>query len=242
MVHTLPDYTTKYKMTKIFGTVDDAELAARLGSPNTYDRRGQTIWMDDFENTPINWFTDGIGAGHTETLSNTRSWRGSQSLKLTTGAVANNDSQIKKTFSAPISTTLGLEMHLYTSDAPSLLKIYFYGYTGTRVYRALVKWDPNAYTISYANSADADVNLSPEVTWLPASEHWIPIKIVIDWDKLEYKRILAGANEYDLTGQPLWSAADATRPNVNIWLYWYTQVNVAHSLYIDNVILTQNEP
>ena len=52
MVHTLPDYSTKYRMTNVFGNIDHSELAARLGSPSTFDRRGNIIFMDSTQILP----------------------------------------------------------------------------------------------------------------------------------------------------------------------------------------------
>ncbi|GAH58675.1 unnamed protein product, partial [marine sediment metagenome] len=49
MVHTLPDYSTKYKMTNLFGNLDNSELAARIKPLSMLDRAGHLIWYDDFE-------------------------------------------------------------------------------------------------------------------------------------------------------------------------------------------------
>jgi len=229
-------------MARIFGQIDQGELAARLGSIDTFDRRGNIVWMDDFEGTCLNWYASGIGAGHSETLSAARSWTGSQSVKLVTGAVANSAAYIRKTLSAPMDTCVGVEMHMFPASSNAIFLLYLYGYTGTREYQAMLTYDPDGYKLSYMNSAGDDVELDTTVAWDSVNAHWVPIKLVIDWDNLEYKRILIGQSEHDLTGTAMQSTGSGTLPIIKIWLYWYTEAAAAKTLYIDNVIVTQNEP
>ena len=69
MVHTLPDYTTKYKTAIVFGNLDHAELAARLGSIDIYDRRGAVIDLDNFEAPYMRWIGETLGGGGNVTLT-----------------------------------------------------------------------------------------------------------------------------------------------------------------------------
>ena len=82
MVHTLPPWTSKYRLVKIFANVDVAELVVRLGSPVSFDRRGNVVLIDDFAASVIKWSYPGYGTGNGHELSTAWAKSGSQSLKL----------------------------------------------------------------------------------------------------------------------------------------------------------------
>ena len=55
MAHTLPPWTSKYKLTEVFSGIDVNELAVRLGSPVNLDRRGNIVFIDDVEHALRKW-------------------------------------------------------------------------------------------------------------------------------------------------------------------------------------------
>lgn len=51
----MPDWAEHAPQELIDKTLDNAELAVRLGSPSIYDRRGTTIFMDNFDTGTKRW-------------------------------------------------------------------------------------------------------------------------------------------------------------------------------------------
>ncbi|MFH1593720.1 MAG: hypothetical protein ABID09_03365, partial [Candidatus Omnitrophota bacterium] len=94
MAHTNPDYTSKGKLNTITASTDNAELAVRLGSVVTFDRRGNVIFIDDFEGATLFWTTGGAGVGNVEALTAAWGKSGSQSCELTAGAGAAGQARI----------------------------------------------------------------------------------------------------------------------------------------------------
>ena len=101
-----PDYTKIVQVVDaedIFGklsTIGLAELAARLGSPTTYERRGALIFADIFDSGLSKWNTDTSGAGASVALTALYASVGKYSAMLTAG------STLQKTATAIGVTTI----------------------------------------------------------------------------------------------------------------------------------------
>ena len=134
MVHTLPDYTTKYKTVRVFANLDHAELAARINNINTYDRRGNIMWWDDFEGSILLWDIGGSGTGRNAELSTAEPLVGSQCCKLTTGDAINNEGGIFRFFQLPTTTTLGAEISFRIWPNINLYTIQTVSYTHLRAH------------------------------------------------------------------------------------------------------------
>jgi hypothetical protein len=242
MSHTLPDYTTKYKLAKIFGNVDNAELAARLGGPSTMDRRGNFIWYDDFEAAAALKWTFGADGAGTAALSSTRAWMGNQSMKTVTGALAGNYVTILKAFCLPVERRMATECMFYIADGKPIVSMNLTGWNGTTRFEAQVKFDSNTGKLYYYDETTAWVEIPRYDYYESYNEHWNYMKLVIDWDREEYIRFIFGSTEYYLTGIPIYPFASLTKRNIRVFLMNEAATAEAATVYFDNFILTQNEP
>ena len=241
MAHTLEDYSTKYKLAKVFSNVDDAELAARTSQYTSVDRRGNVVWYDDFESAAaIKWFVTNTGGG-TATLSTTRAYHGNQSMKISTGAVLGDDVTMEKTFSLPLSRRIGAEALFNILTVNALIELRIMGYSGTRLYFSQFRYDQSLLSLQYLNSAGAWVDLTIYDGVSLTQEQWIPMKLVVDWDTGEYVRVIFGGTEYSLSGEKMFSAPSATKRRIRTYIYVQTDGAVVSDVYVDNFILTQNE-
>jgi len=242
MVHTFPDYTTKYKMVKVFSQIDSGELAARLGSINTFDRRGNIVWMDDFEDTATKWGYSLTGGRGSIVTSNARAWTGDQSMQIVTGAQVDDMALMEKYFSLLSDTRLGLELRVTRTGSNSMFYMGLYGDNGTNQYNGTLRWNWSNGHVDYRDSGGGWPNLKDDVLMDITDEHWLPLKVVIDWDNLEYVRALVEDQEYDLTGEALSFGATSGNRFILIWIWLIVSGAVSKDCWIDNVILTQNEP
>jgi len=242
MSHTLPDYTTKYKLAKIFGNVDNAELAARLGACSTMDRRGNLIWYDDFEAAAaVKWDVAG-DAGYTMAYSTDRAWMGNQSMKTVTHTDAADNVILEKSFCLPLERRIGIEFMFNMTTGKPEISILILGYTGAFCFNAIVQYNHNTGKLYYLNSAGAYVELTRHDSTTITNESWFFMKLVIDWDVKEYVRFIFCGTEYDLTGIPIRTWASILERHVDIFLYNTAVTAAASTVYFDNFILTQNEP
>ncbi len=133
MVHTLPDYTSKWKTQTVTAIADNAELAARLKSIVTFDRRGNIIWMDDFEGAILLWETALSGTDAAIAISAASAHQGSTSCKLTAGKTATRYAIIRKDLAPVKESRFGLECCFTVEDKTHKMVL------------AISRWDGHDY-------------------------------------------------------------------------------------------------
>jgi len=242
MSHTLPDYTTKYKLAKIFGNVKNAELAARLGACSTMDRRGNLIWYDDFESTAANKWGSTIDPGGTMALSTVQAWMGNQSMKTVTDVDLNDDVIMEKRFHLPVDRRIGVEFMFCMDTGKPTIRFYLAGYTGAVFFGAEIMYIHDTGKLYYWNSAGAYVELTRYDGTYVNFGSWFYMKLVIDADTKKYVRLIFGSSEYDLSALNMRSNADASESMLVLFITNRAGTAAASTVYFDNVILTQNEP
>lgn len=241
MVHTLPPWTSKWRMATIFGQIDQGELAARLGSINSFDRRGDTVFMEDFEAPVLTWTTTPIGTGSDVSLSAASYKNGSQSLKITAGSTSPYIASATKHLALPTQSRLGFECSFSAHDDLKQFAIASALFDGTTRYVATILYDHNGDHIDYYNSGGTYTQIASGIKFKADDNMFMPLKFVIDSSTSKYVRMLFGDTEYDLSDIALWSTASALNPYVSIIITIYGSTGKNPISYIDNVILTQNE-
>jgi len=250
----LPDYAQakpvgSVPVGPVYTSTDIAELAARLGSIVTFDRRGNVTFLDDFEGTLGKWdFLTGIEGFRAEISPDfTRS--GSFSAKLTTGA---NRKQLMYCYRPfPVLSKQGFEFSFAYSDMEEI-QMDMQINKGDYVHFASAKWIRAEKKCQYCDDGEIYRDLSPLVR--PKSSSFAgatgravfnTIKLVVDSVTDEYVRLILNDTIYDLSGLRLfnWVAAgDAIDATWMAPMIWFTSTVVSQVIYIDDVILTQNEP
>ena len=241
MVHTLPDYTTKYKMATVFSNLDDAELAARLGSCNTFDRRGTTIWMDGFEHAILTWNNDGIGAGGSAALSTAAARNGDTSCKIVTGAVAGNEWYIQKRGNYPALSQIGCETSLCIISNDGLYEIHLHIRSTGGLYRGAVRYkkSDNTWYVMDAGGVFRAVSAEGEVS--DDTYHFTTAKLVIDYDTKKYVRLMVADNTWDISAYTMRYQPLGGIPYIGVQLRCEAETNNAVTVYVDDVIVTQDE-
>ena len=243
MAHTLPDYTTKYKMTTIFSNIDDAELAARLNSINTFDRRGNIAFMEDFEGTSLKWTEIDEGVGGSLDITNEMSITGDQSLRTTVGSGADKRTGIDRRFQQMQLKRLGFEAS-FTWDADlDNFDMFCYMYTGTKYFYPFLDLDVAAGNLQIWGGAGAFTVLDSSFDLVDNNKLFHTAKMVVDLDTGYWVRVIIDDTEYDASAVKLINTADlVTKPHLRWALYYNTTNAAAQVAYIDRLIMTQNEP
>ena len=242
MVHTLPDYSTRYKMARVFANIDDAELAARLGSINTFDRRGTVFLMENFE-APISKWTGsatGIGSGTSITIERVKS--GSQSWKGTTGDIIGDHIDLYNYFQRPANLTMGLEVSVTLHHQMDYYGLRISDWNGSTVTSAEIRYYVDTDTLKYRDSAGIYQDITTSLELYDLLDTWHTIKIVADFSKKEYMRCLVDENTYDLSGTACQETPVVHDPLAVGYIKAYTRVNANRTCYVDNIIVTQDEP
>ena len=199
MAHGHPDWGISQPRKTVYPVTDLAELAARLGSINTFDRRGDTVWMDDFEDNINKWNYSGSGTGWAVALSTDQALHGAKSAKLTTGNAVTNSTYIAKHHPLPVSSRLGLEISFTTDTSLSYIQFGLAYSTGTSYREASIRYIPGEPgSLQYKDETGIWTEFA--TTTLPDVQSLFhTIKIVADLSSHKYTRVLLDNTEYDLS-------------------------------------------
>ena len=239
MVHTLPPWTTKYRMVTVFGQIDSGELAARLGSINTFDRRGNVVFMEDFEGTTLKWSESHTGSNPECYLTNTRSCHGDQSLYLYTGNMSGDITSLKRHFPLPVQSKLGFELSFSPIVTNFRYQITVTLRDGTTVSEGLLRYDNKTEKIQIETDTSVDIATGIDVTKLYNS--WCTMKLVVDYATNKYVRVIFNNKQYDVSKYSMTTTSDTTTPRLYVRLSAIVQENFNRSTYFDSFIITQNE-
>jgi len=222
--------------------VGNAELAARLGSINTFDRRGDVIFIEDFEGPVLTWQTATNVDGSAARLSAAWPQRGSQCVELLCGAGAGASAGIWKYVPPSILGGVGLELSFTVDPGTTKYEILFIYYDGTNYHRAYVRYltatDKFQYLAPGPLWTDAFTNLSLEDTY--GTYH--TIKIVMDTSINEWVRFQCDRHSINLAGVGLTTLESDIQDCLTCFIGHYSDHVAAKTAYVDNVIFTQNEP
>jgi len=241
MVHTGPDYSEVYKQAKVYGNIDNAEVAARLGSIDTFDRRGNLVWMDDFEKGAAKWNLAGNGLGNTQAISATRARNGQSSMLLTCGSNGLLNAQMGKYMPLPALKTIGVEMSFSLGANVSRFSFNVWLYYNNRLYKAQLAFHVADEEIYYMNSAGANVLLDASHTFRETSSYWTTVKLVVDWSTGRYIRAIINDATYDLSAQLMNNTALVSDRYLYVLIDGYSVAASNGTIFVDDVIITQNE-
>ena len=237
-----PDYGIYTQTPVASGISDPGEAAARLGSINVFDRRGWTVWMDDFEAAALKWGADSGFGGSDPILSHVLAWMGAQSVYFLISGDANSISILSHDFPLTRRGKIGVEFwtHLW-NGASNYLRLYVgvMDGTNTSIARLLLDSDLRTATIvTPAGNIPIADNCFPNVL----TDLFVPVKLVIDIDTDLYTRLMIGPDEYDISTHSMVLGAPTTNKYMLISFELENGGGGIGYAYIDNFILTQNEP
>ncbi len=250
MAHGQPDYGAQAVKKTVFGQADLAETAARLGSIVTFDRRGDIVWFDDFEGDVFKWDRNPSGVGSAIVVSPEAARNGAFSAKLTTGDVIDDYATIFHYSPYPVTSRVGFEVSFTVHDDLSNLIFSQRLYDGNDEHYARVRYLPALDVLEYLDRNAVWQNLVAGLDLYDATYIFHTIKLVIDLDTQEYVRIIVDDVDYDLSvlEPPLLLPLYRHTPDVLTTPHWeqivdvITGVNANVSNYVDDAIVTQNEP
>ncbi len=242
MVHTLPDYTTKYKTAIVFGNLDHAELAARLGSINRFDRRGHVVWMDNFEAPKLKWSTYTTGTGGKVQLSTEYSRSGSQSCMMKTGDAVSNYAYMRHHEPLPTLTRLGLEVSFTMPTTATQIYWSITVYDGDNEHTARVYYYTATGKLELLGENNSIVQFATKKRPYEIAGKFNTIKLVMDYGKEEYVRFIFNEETFDISSYRYAKGHNTTPPDTLLIIQIQAAENAASTMYIDDVIFTQNEP
>lgn len=243
MAHGHKDWGEGAPASTIYSIQDIGELAARLGSIVTFDRRGNVMWLDDFESGIEKWEVSNYGAGYAVTWSAEKARNGAFSCKLATGAGDQYNVAIKRGLPYPVLSSIGFEASVLLDQYWEYFQWPMDIETGSQIYTPVIKYDDTDNKFYYKDE-NGDYQETGIVADLACSEPvFHTVKLVVDAANAEYKRLIVDNQSVDLSGRNMKVASSSEPPYLYIALRVVTSSALASAIaYVDDVIVTQNEP
>lgn len=219
-----------------------AELAIRLGFPQVFERTGNVLFYETFENGVSDWNPSGSPAQNKACLASRGLLNSPYSAKLGLDTTVSGFSTINKFLGYPYVTTFGFEMSFLADDQFGDLRVGLYVRTG--VYRYSVWWSYSDVTYEWAVLTTGPVWQTVETYDIATYDHvsWHTVKIVADIPNEQYARLMFDTEDVGLSAIPLLRTDDTTKPYLALYIQNFIAGTRDVNIYVDNVILTINEP
>lgn len=242
MPHGRPDWLVTNANRQTFPVLDMGELAARLGSIVTYDRRGDVIFLDDFEDGLIRWLQATSGTGAAIAVDTTRARNGAQSVKLTGGSDGNRNALISHRQAIQFLGRIGFEISFMHDGSYESFANHLEVNNGSGTWAFEVRYTLASKLLEYSDEDGNYQTLDASLTINNASGLFHTIKVVLDLDAMEYVRALVDTDSYDLSGIGGFKSSSADIPEIFAQARHVSRSGQNDVVYVDDAIITQNEP
>jgi hypothetical protein len=220
---------------------DLAELAARLGSTNVFDRRGNVLLMDSFESGLGGWIAVPSGGAAAIYPVAAPVCTGALAVAIYTEAVAGALSNIHRWLNLPFVSRMGVEIAFSVPVNARDLRLYFMILTPTRTWYYMTRWRQTTGELSvFVHPGVYQVIATPGALYT-AESAWYRLKLVTDPVHQVYQRVLFNAVEYNVSGLPATWMLAVNPLAVGVAVDACSAVAASVEFFIDDFILTINE-
>ena len=219
-----------------------AELAARLGSINTFERRGTTVFMDNFESSTLKWVSSLTGTGAAAVRSNASAKNGDYSIKLTTGNAEDNYAKLVHYNYFPVSTRLGFEVSFALGSDIKYFSLWTWSYSGTHEIIPQMHYYPQTNLLKIFDENSNPITIASGLNLFEADLLYHTLKLVFDISTNKYVRAYCDKYEYDISEYEYPHQVSSATPILLPEFDVHNNAAGNHYVYADDFILTQNEP
>jgi hypothetical protein len=237
-----PDYSKFLGSSIRFSLQDLGELAARLGSVMSYDRRGEILWFDNFAYGITGWTAVNSGTGSGVKLDAGNGLHSGYAAKLTAGSNGSRLAGIVKIFSIFETGRSAVEVCFEPTSGVEHIILRYTFTSGGLQYVAEIKIRYDNNTIEYQSSNGVYTTIVTDFDDEAVYTKLVFAKLVIDTNKKEYVRILVNHHQIDMTGIAIPDAGAFA------FIYFQARVHVVGTagsndpILVKQVIFTSNEP
>lgn len=242
MVHGAPDnYDVEPKITT-YKLTDMAELAERLGHIQSIDRLGEVFFIETFCDGLCHWNTAKAGTGTLIQISGKWSASGGFSLYFHIPLDAAAYGKIYRALPFPVSSKIGVEFCATSSTNLTIFIGYLTFYTSTLKISYGMKFDVPGGKVYYLCPYGTWVQIASGIYISYADHIFHRGKMVIDLPNLEYERYKTASGTINMAGLKPYIVADVTKSHLYGEFYLGGSASGELDIYLDSIIITQNEP
>lgn len=237
-----PDYSKFLGSSIRFSLQDMGELAARLGSPSIYDRRGEVIWYDRCEHGLGSWFLQGAGTGYDTVLVADNQLFSGYAYKLTAGSSLTLLARMTKQLALFDTSNIGFECAWYHDNKVASFDMKIQFATGGVQYQSAIRHDVTNSKIQYQDASNSWVDLMNLSLPIISGSAYRFTKLVISMSDAEYRRVYIGTSHNDDLEIPIYNAGAFSTDFFQVVIEVTSVSGQNGNVHIGQVLITANEP
>lgn len=227
---------------QVFKQMGLAEHAVRVGGIGGYDRRGDAIFIETFEDGRARWGINDADTGSEAELTTVNPLQGGLCMKMTAGSGGTRRIGIWHNPPYPILGKVALEGSFTLEADVEFIEWWILLYDGTTRHIAMVRYDNVNNKVQYMNSGGVYTDLITGVDLYNALYSYHTLKVVIDVVNDLYVRVLIDSWSWTDGDLALQTVADSDPKRYYVALDAYAVSGQDAVSYFDRIIVTQNEP
>ena len=224
-----------------FPVADLGELAARLGSPVTFDRRGEVLWYD-IGNHGLSAYTVG-GSGYRNEIYVDCAYtlHGGYTYKMVAGSDSDLYSYLVKILSNIGLQHMGLEVAfaLLTPNDYFLISALFFD--GSQMHRGIIKVKGSEQTLCYEDKNGNDIPLLSGIKFDDPYGVTHHIKLVMNFETGYYERLLFDTYRISLADIQEHKSNAPDIPQYRLRLRQQGRLGYNDTVAVFHIIVTGNE-
>ena len=241
MPRDLPDWGAQSSQVTVHEVTDLGELAVRLGSIVTHDRRGDVLHLDSFEAGLGKWAANSNGTGGAADLSIVSARNGLFAARLVAGLNGDRNAFIERYLPYPVLSGFGVEFSFSPQANVGNIQLDLELFDGVNVTSYIIRWDDVNNRLQYADDGGSFVTFATGIDLAGITTLFHTMKVVIDATTGVYNRVILDDVQYSLAGVAGQVAANARLPRLFVEIMNTGPGGTNPTLYVDDVIVTQNE-
>lgn len=241
MPHGAPDWNIYRPTHRSYSVADLAEHAARVGSINTYDRRGDAYVLTDFSAGWGAWEHGGSGALAAQALVPYPHVHGGYSVRLTAGSTFDHNSFIELIPPVLSSQSFGVCVQFSCFDVYETFEVRLIADNGARRYDARVRHVFATNRLEVFLAVATWHTIPVQIVVQSDERRFYYLKFVIDLQNLRYDHLLFNDHAFDLKLHPLLDYGVGNTMGTEVHIQNTGRPLFNDIVNVDNVILTQDE-
>jgi hypothetical protein len=221
---------------------DLGELAARMGSPVTYDRRGEVVYFEDMRHglNDIDFISAGFGATYAITADH--GLTSGYTLAISTSALDGSFVSWSNYHNIVTSETVGIEECFMAYKKFKYHSLFGYTDTGVNMLAPAIRLNGVTKTLEYQNDTGAWTVIHTFGYYPYGSYHHHHLKLVYNIISKKYMRFMFDDLEIDMTGFGFLVGVTQGHPGIYANVGHTVSDAQVNALYHNHLVITLNEP
>lgn len=212
-------------------------------APGTFDRRGEILFKDDFEDGLNPWIqsVSGLGAGIVLVTADTD--LGVNAAELTSGSDVSRNAILRKNFALPSAQRMGFEASIWTTTtAFETLNFTIDRFDGVNRQQGVVRITFIGGVLAFLNSGGTFTDFATPNVGSSSEARYHRYKLVVDFVTGEYVRFLYDEEEFDISGNAVRATALAIPQGYSVALSLASPSAQNDVVQVGRMVITENEP